>query len=691
MATMDPFVWGAGGAAITPDQIAERRRIAQLMAMKAGDTSPIQHWAQGLARVSQGLLAGMEMKDLDRKEQSERDAISAKPLFESGGFDVSSAPAPSGPTTAEAGAPSFAAGGGTRTMSMPVDNKELAAAIHKYSTAAGLNPEDVATAMSYETAGTFDPWKAGPRTQWGQHRGLIQWGEPQRKQYGVGAETPVGDQVAAAIKYLQDRGVKPGMGLMDIYSAINAGSVGRYNASDANNGGAPGTVADKVNNQMAGHRQKAAALLALVGGQPAAPTAGPVQVASADPSFAPTQVAGLSIAPAPSMTAPQPASPVGVAPTEEMLRAEQQAAPVAPVARVAQAMPQGPRVNIQNAMEIANSPWASPGQKAQAKVAIAQWQQQREQAEAARRTAEQRAYDDEKYVRQRRDQLEDRSANQGFQINRDEANFKREQPYKDSASSISQGNLDVSRERLRHDQSKPIIVSPGATVYDPEQRTGVFTAPKTPEAPTTRQIKQPDGSEVVVQWNPEAQQWVPMPAPEGGAAVRSPQKLTEGQSKDLNYYNRGVGALQNFDQHEKALTSFGDNAASGVPLVGNYLTSEAFQKAEQAGKEFLASILRKDSGGAITAEEMQQYGSFFLPKPGDHPSVIAQKREARARALEAMRTGLGTAEVLAAARPQQPEAAKEEQPPAPDARKAPDGNWYVPDPKRPGKYLMVQP
>jgi hypothetical protein len=51
------------------------------------------------------------------------------------------------------------------------------------------------------------------------------------------------------------------MGLLDIYSAINAGGVGRYNASDANNGGAPGTVRDKVDQQMEGHRRNALALL----------------------------------------------------------------------------------------------------------------------------------------------------------------------------------------------------------------------------------------------------------------------------------------------------------------------------------------------------------------------------------------------------------------------------------------------
>jgi hypothetical protein len=31
-----------------------------------------------------------------------------------------------------------------------------------------------------------------------------------------------------------------------------------------------------------------------------------------------------------------------------------------------------------------------------------------------------------------------------------------------------------------------------------------------------------------------------------------------------------------------------------------------------------------------------------------------------------------------------------EKPPMPNARKAPDGKWYVPDPQRPGKYQLVQ-
>ncbi|WP_233426639.1 hypothetical protein [Rhizobium mongolense] len=142
-----------------------------------------------------------------------------------------------------------------------VDAKSLAGAITQTATQLGISPNDLATVMSYETGGTFDPWKKGPTTKYGEHRGLIQWGEPQRQKYGVTADMPIEQQVAAAGRYLLDAGVKPGMGLLDIYSAINAGAPGLYDRSDYKAGGAPGTVADKVKYQMEQHKAKAAALL----------------------------------------------------------------------------------------------------------------------------------------------------------------------------------------------------------------------------------------------------------------------------------------------------------------------------------------------------------------------------------------------------------------------------------------------
>ena len=123
----------------------------------------------------------------------------------------------------------------------------------------GINPADLATVISYETGGTFSPSIRGGASN--RHIGLIQFGPNEQRQYGASQSQSGSEQLGAVEAYLTDRGFKPGMGILDLYSTINAGRPGRYNASDANNGGAPGTVADKVNNQMAGHRAKAAAFL----------------------------------------------------------------------------------------------------------------------------------------------------------------------------------------------------------------------------------------------------------------------------------------------------------------------------------------------------------------------------------------------------------------------------------------------
>ncbi len=90
--------------------------------------------------------------------------------------------------------------------------------IIKSAAALGIDPVDLATAISYETGGTFDPLQKGPRTQHGQHRGLIQFGEPQAAQHGVNWDDPVNSQLGengAVVSYLRGSGVKPGMGLLD--------------------------------------------------------------------------------------------------------------------------------------------------------------------------------------------------------------------------------------------------------------------------------------------------------------------------------------------------------------------------------------------------------------------------------------------------------------------------------------------
>lgn len=132
-----------------------------------------------------------------------------------------------------------------------------------------VTPEELLTLMSYETGGTLDPRQPGPTTKWGQHEGLIQWGQPQQREYGVDLSSPEAalrsqlGREGAVVRYALSRGFRPGVhGGLDLYSTINAGSPGRYAASDTAAGGAPGTVADKYYGQMAGHRARAGNILA---------------------------------------------------------------------------------------------------------------------------------------------------------------------------------------------------------------------------------------------------------------------------------------------------------------------------------------------------------------------------------------------------------------------------------------------
>lgn len=285
MAATAPFVWGSAGERLTPDQVERKRKLAEALGKQGMDYSPVQHWTQGAARVAQALLGGWEEKragDAEKANTAEDAAIAASLL---GGIVGGGSPIAAAPASAPASAPSMAGGGAARTMAMPNVSPEIKDGIVQTASALGIDPVDLATTISYETGGTFDPTKAGPTTKWGQHRGLIQFGEPQAKQHGVDWANPVASQLGpngAVASYLRTAGVKPGMGLLDVYSAINAGAPGLYDRSDAAAGGAPGTVRDKVERQMAGHRAKAQALFADL----PAPGASPVAMESGQPGFA---------------------------------------------------------------------------------------------------------------------------------------------------------------------------------------------------------------------------------------------------------------------------------------------------------------------------------------------------------------------------------------------------------------------
>ena len=142
-------------------------------------------------------------------------------------------------------------------------SSENGKAIAKVATDLGVSPLALAIAISYETGGRFSTRARGGKGN--NHVGLIQFGEEERKRFGAHAGQSFKEQMLAVGRYLKARGVKPGMGLLDLYSTINAGSPGLYGRSD--DGGKTNIHGHvrKMLSKRSGHVQKALDFLGVAG------------------------------------------------------------------------------------------------------------------------------------------------------------------------------------------------------------------------------------------------------------------------------------------------------------------------------------------------------------------------------------------------------------------------------------------
>lgn len=152
--------------------------------------------------------------------------------------------------------------------------------------------------------------------------------------------------------------------------------------------------------------------------------------------------------------------------------------------------------------------------------------------------------------------------------------------------------------------------------------------------------------------------WIPIPG--GPHDANSKDKpLTEAQGNALGF---GVRARE-ADVILNELEAGGANVAGGlqrvassVPGVGNYMTPEALQKYDQAKRNFVSAVLRKESGAAISAAEFANEDKKYFPQPGDKPEVIQQKRDARKTAIGVLQiqAGRDLPEVVKPVKPAKP-------------------------------------
>jgi hypothetical protein len=73
------------------------------------------------------------------------------------------------------------------------------------------------------------------------------------------------------------------------------------------------------------------------------------------------------------------------------------------------------------------------------------------------------------------------------------------------------------------------------------------------------------------------------------------------------------------------------------------LQSGDFKKQDQAERNFVNAVLRRESGAAISPSEFESAEKQYFPRAGDPPEVIAQKKANRLQALEGLKAAAGGA------------------------------------------------
>lgn len=75
--------------------------------------------------------------------------------------------------------------------------------------------------------------------------------------------------------------------------------------------------------------------------------------------------------------------------------------------------------------------------------------------------------------------------------------------------------------------------------------------------------------------------------------------------------------------------------------VANMAISPESQKAEQAQRDFINAVLRKESGAAISESEFDNARKQYFPQVGDGPEVIEQKYQNRLLEIQGLKAAVG--------------------------------------------------
>lgn len=130
-------------------------------------------------------------------------------------------------------------------------------------------------------------------------------------------------------------------------------------------------------------------------------------------------------------------------------------------------------------------------------------------------------------------------------------------------------------------------------------------------------------------------------------------KPTDANTNAAGFGKRIEQAENIFDELGKAgysradKSSAADAAASNLPVVGGaysaFFQGENTKKQDQAERNFINAVLRRESGAAIAQSEFDNAEAQYFPRVGDTEEVLNQKKANRQQALATLKVASGPA------------------------------------------------
>lgn len=607
------FFTGPNGQRLTPDQIAERQQIAQSLMAQATDTSPNAGGvASILAKGLQGFQAGRARRQADGAIGANASASQANLQTLLGGLTGSTGGTSQGATVASP----VVGGGQSASVPQTVDisgDKQtfiqslLPAAIEE-GARTGVDPRIIVAQAAQETG-------------WGKSA-------PGNNYFGIKSHGQSGGQTLATNEVIDGKTVRINDSFRQFASP--ADSVKGYGDFILQNPRykplreAQGIDAQLQALQASGYAtdpnySRSVGAIARSIQLPQPSTAPMVSAQPVNAAQAPNPQIAQAVAPQPAMTAPaqQPLNPAVIEALSSPYASEQE----------------------RSVAGLLLNQHMSQQQAAQ-QQALAQ--QQRQQEIARRQQIAQQAGIDPAYAQD--DELWKGATGNLFAA--------------PSTTTVGNSIIDNRTGQPIYQgapERQPLMNLGDGTVYDPNapQDQRFIQAPN-----GSRGFRQANADEIKAygtngQVGPDGK-FYPITPPQGTALSVDPttgavtfnqgagvKLLTEVQSKDSFFTTRMTAANPTLEANETALLNLGEKAAGSAPLgMGNYLQSEQYQLARDAGRDFVTAYLRKDSGAALTPAEERLYGELLLPQPGDKPATIELKRQRRQVAVEAIKSGM---------------------------------------------------